>query len=185
MPSSRAAFGAGSATTAGKLGGGPPRSVARYTADRTDKTLATGPHVPEWVALRTRLSALSEQVAASGGYVVDVEGNLWCSAYAIWWNDQARTIKLVLRETGRLEPPLGRGGKLDRRITSNHGNDFVYDYVRSFAGLYVLALTFSRPFDIVAIRRVANKALPAIESLVLALPPPGGPAGPVNGSGLA
>jgi hypothetical protein len=47
-----------------------------------------------------------------------------------------------------------------------------FGYVaRSFAGIYVLVLVFEGPFDELGVRRATQAALPAIERLVLSLPP--------------
>ena len=47
-----------------------------------------------------------------------------------------------------------------------------FGYVaRSFAGIYVLILVFEGPFDEIGARRATQSALPAIERLVLSLPP--------------
>jgi hypothetical protein len=47
-----------------------------------------------------------------------------------------------------------------------------FGYVaRSFAGIYVLILVFEGPFDEIGVRRATQSALPAIERLVLSLPP--------------
>jgi hypothetical protein len=44
----------------------------------------------------------------------------------------------------------------------------------SFAGVYVLLLWFAEAFSELAVRRAVHQALPAIEALTVALPPPDG-----------
>src|SRR5207248_1433711 len=68
---------------------------------------------------------------------------------------------------------LPRGGHVHHTVS---GADFGY-VARSFAGIYVLVLVFDAPFDELRAKRAMVHALPAIERLVLALPPldPGPP----------
>src|SRR5262249_18547005 len=68
---------------------------------------------------------------------------------------------------------LPRGGHVHHTVS---GADFGY-VARSFAGIYVLVLVFDATFDELRAKRAIVHALPAIERLVLALPPldPGPP----------
>jgi hypothetical protein len=62
---------------------------------------------------------------------------------------------------------LYRGGHLNRSVIEP---DFAL-IARSFAGIYVLIVVFSGPFEELRAKHAVTHALPAIESLVLALPP--------------
>jgi hypothetical protein len=62
---------------------------------------------------------------------------------------------------------LHKGGHLNRSLVDP---DLAL-LARSFAGIYVLVVVFEGPFDEVRARHAITHALPAIESLVLALPP--------------
>ncbi len=70
---------------------------------------------------------------------------------------------------------LPRGGHMHHTAS---GDDFGY-VAHSFAGIYVLVLAFEGRFDELRAKRAVTHALPAIENLVLALPPlePGPPIG--------
>ena len=63
---------------------------------------------------------------------------------------------------------LPRGAHLHR---SERSGDVGY-LVRSFASIYLLVVVFPGPFEELRAEREAVRALPAIEALVLALPPP-------------
>jgi hypothetical protein len=62
---------------------------------------------------------------------------------------------------------LYRGGHLNRSVIEP---DFAL-IARSFAAIYVLIVVFRGPFDELRAKHAVSHALPAIESLVLALPP--------------
>jgi hypothetical protein len=63
---------------------------------------------------------------------------------------------------------LPRGAHLRRSVRAGEAGYLV----RSFASIYLLVLVFPGPFDELRGEREAARALPAVESLVLALPPP-------------
>jgi hypothetical protein len=54
-----------------------------------------------------------------------------------------------------------------------HGRGAIY--LRSFASVYVLVLTFEDAARLFRAREAISNALPEIESLTVALPPPDGP----------
>jgi hypothetical protein len=62
---------------------------------------------------------------------------------------------------------LYRGGHLNRSVIEP---DFAL-IARSFAAIYVLIVVFKGPFEELRAKHAVTHALPAIESLVLALPP--------------
>jgi hypothetical protein len=62
---------------------------------------------------------------------------------------------------------LHRGGHLHRTISK----DDLVCLTRSFAGIYVLVVSFRPPLDELRAKSAISQALPLIEALVLALPP--------------
>jgi hypothetical protein len=62
---------------------------------------------------------------------------------------------------------LHKGGHVHRA----HAEPDMGYIARSFAGIYVLVLVFDAPYDELLAKRATLQALPAIERLVLALPP--------------
>lgn len=70
-----------------------------------------------------------------------------------------------------VEPPLTRGGHLDRIFRSaTHSL-----YCKSFAATYIVGVLFKGSPSDLLVRRVVKAALPRIETLTLSLPPPDGP----------
>ena len=133
---------------------------------------------PEWLALQERLVSLTTFAAAHNAYVVDAWLNIWCSAHSFDGSEEAIAMDLTRTALGTLRPSLQRGGRLDRTLPRM--------YMRSYAGVYVLVLRFPGEFDRHAVQSAVVAALPAIEALTLALPPPDGPgAGGAEGFGVA
>jgi hypothetical protein len=136
---------------------------------RYARLVALGPAVPEWAALADALAALTARSGARNVFVVDAWGHLWCRARA--HDDSDRVLALATTVLARAAKPLTRGGRLD---VGHVGDDTAW-YARSFAGVYVVLLVFDAAFDELAVRRSVIAALPEIEALTVALPPPGGP----------
>jgi hypothetical protein len=78
----------------------------------------------------------------------------------------------ALLESPPQAPPLRRGGKIDC-IVEDRATDTKLS-ARSFAGIYVLVLWHDW-FDDRPVSGTVEEALPLIEALVIALPPPDGP----------
>lgn len=123
---------------------------------------------PEWQRLADALGELSRECEASNGYVLDSQANLWCAGNDLYYHGESDLVMdLTQRQLAALPKPLNRGGHIDRAYGSW--------YLRSFAGVYVLVLSFSGLFDVPRARAAIGTALPRIEALTLLLPPPDGP----------
>ena len=141
-----------------------------------------GPNNPEWVALGRALRALMLPSHARNVYVLDVWGSVWCAARADEDSIEDGLIEAALAQVAKVRPPLPRGGSIDGplRLASESV------YVRSFAAIYVLLLTFRRAMNLAEVRLAVGSALPKIEALTVALPPSDGPgAGGAQGFGVA
>ncbi len=133
---------------------------------------------PEWQRLADALGALAREVGASNGFVLDSVANLWCSAKLYEGPDGDEVMDVAYDALTAMPIPLKRGGRIDRVAGQT--------YLRSFAGIYVLALRFTAAFDLARVRASAEQALPRIEALTLQLPPPDGPgSGGSEGFGVA
>jgi hypothetical protein len=140
--------------------------------------MTRGEDFPEWERLGTALLALVEACGARNAFVLDAWANLWCSGNAYDGPDGDLAMDLAHELLSSLAVPLNRGGRIDR---VEHRS-----FLKSFAGIYVLALLFDGPFSPAQVRAAIDKALPGIEALTLLLPPPEGPdAGGAQGSGIA
>lgn len=141
--------------------------------------MTLGPNTRQWRELRRRLVILAEECGAQNACVLDAWGNLWCSGYVADWSEQSRAITAVERALAQLHRPLQRGRRLDGRLL--HGGEHLY--VRSFANVYLTLLRFPGSFAEDPVRDAVAKALPGIEALTIALPPPSGP-GSASGAGF-
>jgi hypothetical protein len=140
-----------------------------------------GSHVPEWVALQQELELLVTQTSSDNAYVLDAWGNVWCAARPALGPTQKAIIKIALAEVDALQPPLQRGGRLDRMLEGMAE----HSYARSFATVYVLLVSFRGSVSTLDARRTIAMVLPRIEALTVALPPPDGPdAGSAQGFGV-
>lgn len=120
--------------------------------------------------LSAELERLTSAAEATNAFVFDAWGLVW--GYASFPDARSREllfiqIKAVLHG---LPTPLQRGARLDRIFT----NLQPALYCCSFAAVYVLAVWPSEQANAFLLRRVALASLPAIESLTMLLPPPGG-----------
>jgi hypothetical protein len=89
-------------------------------------------------------------------------------AAEVAWGRTKRTRRAI-QEVRALPalPTLPRGGHL-RAMRSDAGFGYV---ARSFGGIYVLVLVFGGPFEELAAKRALARTVPAVERLVVALPP--------------
>ncbi len=133
-----------------------------------------------WIMLAVELTSLCETTGAHNAYVMDAWSNCWCAAHSYEDCPSESLLELCAEALGRLPKPLQRGGKLDAVIDWASG----HAYFRSYAGVYILALRFSGPFDHGEVHAAVSLALPRIEELTLALPPPGGPGTDSDASAL-
>lgn len=85
----------------------------------------------------------------------------------LWW--EYMLVKKAITAVRALPaiPSLKKGEHLHEAVREEA---FGY-YARSFATIYVLILVFDGPFEELRVERAVTHALPAIERLVLALPP--------------
>ncbi len=130
-----------------------------------------GPSVPEWAALRQALRDAADAVESDLACVLDAPGNLWCASHPIDEAQQHWAMETVKEARHALHPQTPRGAHLGRRVS----RDGRAAYLRSFSGTYVLLVALTEPVDEVGLHRVVDAALPEIERLTLALPPPDGP----------
>lgn len=99
---------------------------------------------------------------------MDESNDLWCWSRGLGRDDEAPFL-LLDRALTTTTTPLRRGGRIDIVKASP---DFA---ARSFAAIYLVILSFDRLGDPFQVRKKIADALPEIETLTLALPPPDGP----------
>ena len=123
-------------------------------------------------------------------YVRDAWGNRWCSGRPFSRYAGAEIDAAVNAAVSACAPSLPRGGKLDTVIELSGRRALVV----SFAGVYLLVVEYRTPAETFVasvqrqamVRKATLGALPKIERLTLALPPPAGPgSGSAEGVGTA
>lgn len=113
------------------------------------------------------LGELVEEAEASGAVVLDDGNGLWCTSGAQFAAAADRFYREEIATKPEVQLRRGTGLHLVRTTPPNHA------YVaESFASIYVLVLFFDREFDPFTNRNRVRDALPRIERLTLALPPP-------------
>lgn len=160
--------------------------------------MTLGPHVPEWQALRRALDSLVAECEGAILAAVLCESNvLWCWSRPTahlrdrWSEVVCRTDVFHAGEVASLRLPLRRGGRLSvarrrERLrlvpTAGSAPSWLVYAAESFASVYVLVVWFTDLTDPTAHTPALRAALPRIEALMVALPPPDGPG---SGSGAA
>jgi hypothetical protein len=119
--------------------------------------------------LAAELRNLTARARARNAFVFDAWGLIWCSASLTFGDDQACLHAQVGAILDEIDPPLTRGGKVDRIFTHE-----LSMYCVSFAATYVLGVWLADETSEFTLRRSVKAALPMIESMTLALPPPDG-----------
>jgi hypothetical protein len=119
--------------------------------------------------LAEELSNLAKRAGAKNAFVFDAWGLIWCSGSLTFGENQARLYAQVGAILEGLDPPLARGAKVDRIFTHE-----LSMYCVSFAATYVLGVWLAEETNEFTLRRTVKAALPRIESMTLALPPPDG-----------
>lgn len=120
--------------------------------------------------LENELRRLVEAAGAKNAFVFDAWGVIWASASMTFNLEQKTLYAQVVEVINRLEVPLNRGGKLNQTF-----QDFEpVAYCRSFGAVYVLCVWVHADTNDFLFRRAVASALPRIETLTLALPPPDG-----------
>lgn len=119
--------------------------------------------------LDRRLTLLAGQCGASCAFVVDTTGQAYGASDPLPedWAAHAEAVGPLVVAATR-EHPLRRGGHL--HLVRSVEPPFVA--AESFAGVYLLILLFDEAFDGSLVSAVVRRALPEIEALTVALPPP-------------
>ena len=118
--------------------------------------------------LNEHLVALAGDTGATGASVIDEGGWVYGNAYTpapTWEVRVAELSDMALATLG--EHTLNRGG----HVHMVRDQELPYGLVESFAGIYLLVLWFDGAFDGHVTRAFVRRALPAIESLLMHLPP--------------
>jgi hypothetical protein len=136
---------------------------------------------PALTALRKALADLASECEAACVAVIDDGNGLWCTSHGGFEVAADR----FYREEIALQPDVHlRRGK-PFHVVRDTPPDRAY-VAEAFASIYVAIMFFDRGFDPFTARSRLRAALPRIEALTLALPPPFGPdAGESGGQGRA
>lgn len=121
-------------------------------------------------ALQQALGDLAAECGAAGVAVIDDGNGLWCTSDAGF---EAAADRFYREEIAtRPEVQLTKGKPL--HVVRDTPPDHAY-VAESFASIYVVIMFFHRAFEPFTARTRLRAALPRIEALTLALPPPFGP----------
>jgi hypothetical protein len=132
--------------------------------------VAKGTSTPGSRALQDALVELANACNATGAVVIDEGNGLWCMSH--WGFEQAADTFYREEIATRPEVQLKKGRPL--HVVRDRPPEHAY-VAESFASIYVLIVFFDREFDPFTTRTHVRTALPRIEALVLAMPPPFGP----------
>lgn len=146
--------------------------------------MALGPAHPIWRALYDALAALAVACDGRFAFVLDEGNGLWCvgirgnAPTVLTFKQDEVADRFYRAEIVPRMSMMRRGQKFEivRRFTDVNESSDRY-FAVSFASIYALVVWFDQAFDVERARTEVRKALPRIESLVLDLPPSGGPAG--------
>jgi hypothetical protein len=135
-----------------------------------------GPHVSAWAALRRELQALLEAAGGDLAAVIDEGNMLWC------WSPASKDAQVAAaadrfykEEVAPLSPALHRGGHLHAAHRDPHWRTWRSYVAESFAGIYVVVLWHDGSRETGALLAHLREAIPRIEPLTVAMPPPDGP----------
>jgi len=139
-----------------------------------------GPENAQWTALQRALGALCNEAGASHVAIFDESCLMWCAYFAGSESSEATAerlerdgMTLFTRHIAPQKERMRRGARVHVcRCDPAESELYVLE---SFAGIYVLALWFSDTFPELSALAKVRRALPDIEALTLALPPPDGP----------
>jgi hypothetical protein len=132
--------------------------------------MAVGRSNAAWSALFGALCDLVERCGGTCAAVIDEGNGLWCVSHAGF---DAAADRFYREEiAARPEVQLTKGGRLHVVRENPPAHAYVGE---SFASIYVVILWFDREFDPFTTRARVRDALPRIEALTLAIPPPFGP----------
>jgi hypothetical protein len=124
----------------------------------------------EHALLKAELNRLAGEVYATNAFVFDAWGLVWCCAVQPLAPDEAALLEQIKTVLSSGEPRLQSGGRISRTWPALNPPL----HCRSFAGVYVLGLWVTSNSTEFLLRPAVTRALPLLESLTLALPPPGG-----------
>lgn len=168
---------------------GCPRSesLARSDPRRGTIALVKRSGSPSTIAmLNEALGELVEMLGASHALVLDQSELVW-GAFHPFAVPEARVLedaqRFYLRDVAPRSAALKRGKRLyvcEPSFEERRRDGAVTDvtpphFAKSFANIYVLVVWFDAPFEELEARDLVDAALPRIERLTLALPPPDGP----------
>lgn len=138
-----------------------------------------GPHVPEWKKLYDALAALAGACGGAFSFVIDEGNGLWCIGLAESGPTSSTEAAESAADRFYRNEMVPRVAGLRRGLRMSVANVDGQDrYVaESFAGIYAVVVWFEGPVQPDLVRARVRRALPEIEALLLALPPPGGPGG--------
>ena len=119
--------------------------------------------------LDQRLTTLAGWCGASCAFVLDTTGQDYGASSPLpdGWQALAEAVVPLVIEATR-EHPLRKGGHL--HLLRSVEPPFAA--AESFAGVYMVLLLFDAPFHAGDVSALVRQALPAIEALTVALPPP-------------
>lgn len=147
--------------------------------------------IPAWLKLHRRLVDLQGGVGARNAIVCDLSGALLC--YGLLRRshgnvlpglatlpgteaDEERELSALSEMFDRVLQARGPGNdKPGARFKVALGDEEPYVFAQSFAGVYVLLVSFNGPFTSFPVASKVRAALPAIEALTVMLPSPEGP----------
>jgi hypothetical protein len=131
----------------------------------------------EWRALRAALVDLTH-AETPYALIVNARGDLVCSSHDLHPTDGVAALAAARSVLATASPPLLRGGKIDGSFPFSDGRCYAQSYANCFVLMILVADDSDDPLTELrhsALRRAVRGALPAIEALTLALPPPDGP----------
>jgi len=121
-------------------------------------------------ALHHALSDLAMDANATCAAVIDDGNGLWCTSHPGFDTAADRFYREEIATKPDVDLKRGTGLHVARMDPPDHA------YIaESFASIYVVILWFGSTFDPFTTRTKLKSALPRIEALTLAIPPPFGP----------
>lgn len=125
---------------------------------------------PTLTALRDALLELATECEAQCVAVIDDGNGLWCTSHPGFEPAADR----FYREEIALKPDVHLSRGKPFHLVRDTPPDHAY-VAEAFASIYVAIVFFNRDFDPFTTRSRLRAALPRLEALTLALPPPSGP----------
>ncbi|MDO9022794.1 MAG: hypothetical protein Q8S73_10375 [Deltaproteobacteria bacterium] len=119
--------------------------------------------------LDQRLTTLTAQCGASCAFVLDTTAQAYGASTPLpddWSTLVDEVVPLVVAATR--DHPLRKGGHLHLMRSVEPP----FAAAESFAGVYMVVLLFETPFVAAEVSALVRRALPEIEALTVALPPP-------------